>query len=93
MEVAWILLTAMNLGLAVPRAFLTPITKYPIVMAGIIVVLSAVVGVAAYDPDMPEAERDRRSKEYFQKEAEQTQRAEQQRLDDLWLNDWLRQPR
>jgi TPR repeat protein len=65
----------------------------PIVMAGIIVVLSAVVGVAAYDPDMPEAERDRRSKEYFQKEAEQTQRAEQQRLDDLWLNDWLRQPR
>jgi TPR repeat protein len=59
----------------------------PVVIAGIIVGLSAVIGIAAYNPDIPEAEQDRRSKEYEQKEFKRRQEAEQQRLHDLDLDE------
>lgn len=40
----------------------------PVVIAGIIVGLSAVIGIAAYNPDIPEAERNRREQQFLNDE-------------------------
>jgi hypothetical protein len=64
----------------------------PLVIAGIIVVLSGVLGVAAYDPDMPEDERNRREQQWLHDEADRKekeaawQQEEARRFMQKWNN-------
>lgn len=62
----------------------------PLVIAGTIVVLAGVLGIAAYDPDMPEAERNRREQQFLNDEMARKEKeaAWQQEEANRFMYEW-----